>query len=381
MSIKKVNHRNGEMKWEVRTYENGRGSKRIRRRFDKKIEAEEFLFELEKELEQKERNPFQQNSFEGRTFKEESDYWFQDLKLRSSPGHTKRVAGILSEFQNKFPDLKILEVTPEFISKFQNEEKMRGLASATVDRKVSVVQSILNHSVKHRRIPMNPAFGIRKLQRALPEMQFWDKDEAISFLQKMNEKYPKGQKDRWVYIVYLLALNTGIRAGEIWGLKTMDVSKDGKVIFVRRQLNNITREFTLTKSKKARPVPLNPALLQELRDWIFQEGIPTEGTIFRNEHGGPVFHDNFADRRFEKDVKDWGGRRIRFHDMRHTATTLLIAAGVDIKTVKEICGHSDIKTTMNYIHLVPGNLERVSQLFSLQPAESEESSKNVLKFG
>jgi integrase len=380
MSVKKLVGKNGEVQWEVRMYEDGRGSKRVRRRFEKRIEAEEFLFELQKELEEKEKNPFQQNSFEGRTFQDESDYWVQDLLLRGSPGHIKRVQGILSEFKTKYADLPILKITPEFISKFQNEERMKGLTTATVDRKVSVIQSILNHSVKHRRIPMNPAQGIRKLQKGLPEMQFWDKEEATSFLQKMNDKYPKASKERWVYLVYLLALNTGMRAGEIWGLKVMDISKDGKMIFVRRQLNNITREFTLTKSKKARSVPLNPTLHLELRDWVQQERIGTDQTIFKNDHGGPVFHDNFADRRFMKDVKDWGGRRIRFHDLRHTATTLLISSGVDIKTVKEICGHSDIKTTMNYIHLVPGNLDRVSQMFSVLP-ETEEKSGNVLKFG
>jgi integrase len=380
MSVRKVITSKGEVKWEVRVYENGRGSKRVRRRFDRKIDAEDCLFQFEKQQEQKQQNPFQQSTFEGRTFLEESEYWLQDARLRSSPGHLKRVEGILGEFNSKFLNLQILKITPEFISKFQNEERMRGRAGATVDRKVSCVVAVLNHSVKHRRIPMNPAFGIRKLQKALPEMQFWDKEEATSFLQKMNEKYPKGSQSRWVYLVYLLALNTGMRAGEIWGLKVMDLSKDGKVIFVRRQLNNITREFTLTKSKKARSVPLNSTLNEELKFWIQQERIPIEGTIFRNEQGGPVFHDNFSDRKFEKDVKEWGGRRIRFHDLRHTATTLLIACGVDIKTVKEICGHADIKTTMNYIHMVPGNLDRVSQLFSVLPG-SENEPNNVIKFG
>lgn len=106
-------------------------------------------------------------------------------------------------------------------------------------------------------------------------------------------------------------------------------------------------------------------MLGELINLIHgQEG---ESPVFRNERGNPIDHDNFVDRRFDKDVKEWGGRRIRFHDLRHTATTLLIAAGIDIRTVKEICGHSDIKTTMNYIHLVPGQIEKVAECFSVAP--------------
>ena len=54
---------------------------------------------------------------------------------------------------------------------------------------------------------------------------------------------------------------------------------------------------------------------------------------------------------------------IRFHDLRHTATTLMISRGIDIKTVKEVCGHADISTTMNYVHMVAGSVERLSEIF------------------
>ncbi|MFN8845813.1 MAG: tyrosine-type recombinase/integrase, partial [Bdellovibrionales bacterium] len=92
---------------------------------------------------------------------------------------------------------------------------------------------------------------------------------------------------------------------------------------------------------------------------------------FRNEKGLPICHDNFSDRQFAKDLKAWGGKRIRFHDLRHTSTTLMIANGVDIKTVKEICGHADITTTMNYVHLLSGSIANVSKVFSLKPSFSE----------
>lgn len=76
-----------------------------------------------------------------------------------------------------------------------------------------------------------------------------------------------------------------------------------------------------------------------------------------------------------KNLKAWGGRPIRFHDLRHTATTLLIASGVDLKTVKEICGHADISTTMNYVHMVSGAIEKVALNFSITP--SKEVSRNL----
>jgi site-specific recombinase XerD len=57
--------------------------------------------------------------------------------------------------------------------------------------------------------------------------------------------------------------------------------------------------------------------------------------------------------------------------MRHTATTLLISSGVDLKTVKEICGHADIATTMNYVHMVSGAIEKVALNFSITPTKGE----------
>ena len=66
-------------------------------------------------------------------------------------------------------------------------------------------------------------------------------------------------------------------------------------------------------------------------------------------------------------MKLWNGRQIRFHDMRHTAITLMIANNVDLKTVKEIAGHTETNTTMGYAHLVGGSVERVSDMFGIGP--------------
>ncbi|MDZ4083130.1 MAG: tyrosine-type recombinase/integrase, partial [Bdellovibrionales bacterium] len=175
----------------------------------------------------------------------------------------------------------------------------------------------------------------------------------------------KDSTDRWVYVVYLLALNTAMRAGEIWGLKPSDLSRDGRSIQVRRQFNRVTLEMAPTKSKKSRLAPLNDELREEIEHLIKTKSIEADETIFMNELRNPVCHENFVKRQFLVDVKAWGGRSIRFHDLRHSATTMMIAGGIDLKTVKEICGHADIATTMTYVHLISGAVERVAQVFSV----------------
>lgn len=375
MSIRKVKCSSGLSRWEVRVYENGRGSKRISTKFDRKSDAEAWLVDFEKKKSERIRNPFSNISFEGRNFQEESGYWITDGENRFSPGHLVRSRATIKELLQKFGNLPLEKYTPEFLSTIQQSELRSGSSPATVNRKTEVITAILNHSVKHRRIPFNPSTGFRKLRKSQKEMGFWNLDEAQSFLAHISDKYPSGSKDRWVYAVYLLALNTALRAGEIWGLKACDILEKQNAIVVKRQFNRVISDFTPTKSRKPRAVPANKNLIAELKLLIRQKSIQDDETIFANDQRKPVCHDNFADRRFLKDLNSWGGRKIRFHDMRHTATTLMIANNVDLKTVKEICGHSDIATTMNYVHLVSGSIEKVALNFSISPSSPEEKSK------
>ncbi len=95
---------------------------------------------------------------------------------------------------------------------------------------------------------------------------------------------------------------------------------------MRRQFERVLGEYGPTKGKKTRVVPANEVLINELKG--ISSGVSKDHSLFRNEKGNPINHDNFTDRKFEKDLMAWGGRRIRFHDLRHTATTLLMASGV-----------------------------------------------------
>ena len=373
MSITRIKTKAGDTKWVVRLHESGRGSKRIKRAFDRKIDAEDFARAFQNCLADKKANPFSQKTFEGRTFKSEADYWFSDGKLRFAASHIKRIEGVFREILPIFGDLEIAQFTPEFLTAFQQQEKAKGLENATVNRKTEVITSIINHSVKHRRIPYSPAAGFRKLSVGTREMSFWTAEEAIGFLEVMNNRYKPRSASRWVYVVYFLALNTGMRAGEIWGLKAMDLSRAGFSILVRRQYNRVSNSFSQTKGKRGRSVPCNDVLRKEIFELIDKGSIKSDDTIFQTETGKPVCHDNFADRRFLADLKIWGGRVIRFHDLRHTAATLMIANGVDIKTVKEICGHADITTTMNYVHMLAGSVEKVARTFMVAPPTPEKA--------
>ncbi|MCH7518290.1 MAG: site-specific integrase [Candidatus Dadabacteria bacterium] len=137
--------------------------------------------------------------------------------------------------------------------------------------------------------------------------------------------------------IIVCALNTGMRRGEMLSLKWDKVNLDHKYI---------TLESTLTKAKKTRRVPINSIL----RDLLIElESKKQSDYVFTNEHGGEYLINSLG-YLFRKSLKRAGIKGFRFHDLRHTAATRMVEAGVPLFTVGQILGHSNPKTTMRYAH-------------------------------
>ncbi len=159
----------------------------------------------------------------------------------------------------------------------------------------------------------------KQLKETRDDIQCLTEEDAIGFLSFANQKYLREGSKRWIYVVYLLALNAGPRAGEIWGLKPRDIIENGELIHIQRQFDILKRIFRPTKGKENRRIPCNRELFEELKDLIRQKKIAADETIFQASNGNPVGHDNFVFRMFKPDLLEWGRRSIRFHDLRHTA--------------------------------------------------------------
>jgi integrase len=140
------------------------------------------------------------------------------------------------------------------------------------------------------------------------------------------------------------------------------------------QYNRVSKKFGPTKGKNHRHVPLNENLKDELLDLIEYNQVSADEPVFKSQDGVAVNHDSFNDR-FQGDIEAWGGRRIRFHDLRHTAITLMLAGGTDLKTVKEVCGHKDIVTTMNYVHMLGESVAKLSKTFDLSPLKTDKAKE------
>lgn len=367
MAIYKFVTTNGKVKWEVRYHVHGRGSKRVRRRFNTKADAEAHVYEQKIEEQKQMRSLQFTGSFVETSLQTEAEYWLRIKGDLFSPSHRQRVRGTLSKLLPKYGRLSPDRLHPGLLTQIQAGLLENGLRPASVNRDLEVITTILNFSTKQRRIPYNPSVGFEKLKEIRDDICFWEQEEAKSFLTFADQKYPFGSKERWVYVVYLLGLNTGMRAGEIWGLFSSDLKQSGEVLHIQRQFDRIQKQFRPTKGKENRKVPCNSRLLRELRALRNDSKSSLQTTVFRNREGHPINHDNFKKRKFDQDVQEWEGKKLRFHDLRHTAITLMIGSGLDVKTVQEIAGHRDLKTTMNYAHLLAERIRFAAKHFAVEP--------------
>ena len=188
------------------------------------------------------------------------------------------------------------------------------------------------------------------------------RDEAQAFLEAAHEFYPQS------YPLFLMALRTGLRKGELiavkWGDIQFGTNEDDPNRFILVQRNFVHGKFTTPKSKKSRRVDVSRELRQillELRDKrmleAFMKGETTiaDDLVFPSKAGTVLDHNNLVHYHFHPCLERAGLRRFRFHDLRHTFGSHLIQDGASLAYVKEQMGHSSIQVTVDtYGHLIPG---------------------------
>jgi integrase len=153
--------------------------------------------------------------------------------------------------------------------------------------------------------------------------------------------------------MYLTAAMTGLRQGELFALRWMDIDWLARKVRVRRSY--VRGRFGTPKSKRSsRAVPLADRVAREL-ELLFQasEFQGEEDLVFGHPHTGGPLDRSQVSKRFKSALKRAGVREVRFHDLRHTFGTRCAANGVAMRTIQEWMGHRDVKTTQIYADYAP----------------------------
>jgi integrase len=219
----------------------------------------------------------------------------------------------------------------------------------------------LTHAVLHRALRQALQLGLvtrnayASVQRPgyrAKTMQTLDKDQVSQLL-----KAAAGDR---LEALYVLAVMTGLRQGELLGLKWSDIDLQKRVLSVRRTLYELngkieTGEPKTDKGRRQVDLPvLAVSALQRHRAAMMVEGHRAAVYVFCDSEGNPLRKSNLINRSFRPLLTAAKLPRIRFHDLRHTAATLLLLAGENPKVVQERLGHATISITLDtYSHVLP----------------------------
>lgn len=263
--------------------------------------------------------------------------------------------------------IPLVNLTPIAIENFITILRDKGLSNESVKRIYSVVNASLNDAVRKELLAKNVASLIEKPKGSRKEIQVWDVEQVQRFLQVADG-------DR-LYIAFHLALMTGMRQGEILGLRWTDIDFNTKTIYVRQTLTHDGKEFQ-EKTKtllSTRPVAIDDETINALlrqKEVIARDkerakdSYVNHNLVVCTSKGTPVNPRNVL-RSLERLIAKANVPKITFHDLRHTHATLLLKQNVHPKIVSERLGHSTVKMTLDlYSHLLPNMQEEASKNLS-----------------
>jgi len=259
----------------------------------------------------------------------------------------------------------LIEITKLDIIKWRTKKLKKGIAPATVNRTTTSIKGVITKAVEWGLISSNPLAGLKSLKEdSSPNVRYLLNEEMTSLRNSLGLRDLRIKTQRENHIVWckargythprsllsqkfsdhiepmvLLAVNTGMRRGEIFNLKWSNIN------FSTKQLTVVGK---VSKPGNTRYIPLNKEVLNTLHLWKKQADSAV--LVFPNRVGTPFENINKAWRKLRNDA---GIKNFRFHDLRHHFASMLVMKHVDLNTVRELLGHSDIKMTLRYAHLAP----------------------------
>ena len=230
------------------------------------------------------------------------------------------------------------------VDRLESKWQPRGLSPKTVRNIHQILSSALKLAQEQRIILTNPAEGCALPKVEHREMKTLPVEQLQSFLREA--------KDSGVFELYYLELATGLRRGELLGLKWEDIDLEHGDLRVRRQIARINGKVVEAplKTKNAyRTLPLAEDTISILKEQ--KKKVGSSPWVFPSATGGPISPDSVL-HMLHRVLKRAGLPQVRFHDLRHTFATLALQNGVDIKTVSGMLGHFSAGFTLDtYAHV------------------------------
>jgi integrase len=264
------------------------------------------------------------------------------------------------------------------VEAFADTLMRKGLAPNSRVHTLNLLNSMFELAVNRDWVVRNPVRGVPRPRggTADPDIRYLTIEEVEAVLRAV----PDDELGRVERPLYLAAAMTGMRQGELLGLRWGDLDWEAKRIRVRRSY--VRGEFGTPKSRRSsRSVPLTDRLAAELQNyWANATEKRDEDPVFAHPSSrkpGTPLDGSRVLKRFKQALARAGVRDVRFHDLRHTFGTRMAAAGVPMRTLQEWMGHRDFATTLVYADCSPSAheaewIERAFAPPAIDPAGTRE---------
>ena len=306
----------------------------------------------------------------GTTLEEFLDEWLRTVSSSSSKStHFTYSWTVQKRIIPYIGNVKLMDLRPDRMQRFYVHLQKEGLSNHAVAVTHKTIRVAMNHAIKLGLIGRNPCAGTTPPKPEQTEMKFYDDRQVKSLL-----KTAKDIEDRF-YPLYYLAIHTGMRQAELIGLKWEDVDWNLSTIQVKRQVRHFkgaSYTFLEPKSKSGtRTIILGKQALEILKNHKREQEMLINSAgedwtcldlVFPSGAGTPITASNIR-RAFRKLLAVSGLPKIRFHDLRHTAASLMLNHGIPVLIVSNRLGHSKPSITIDvYGHLIPSRQEEAAHL-------------------
>jgi len=262
------------------------------------------------------------------------DFADEYLELHSKPNNKSWVKSDLQNIKALklyFTGKNLYEITPLLVDKFKTH-RIKEVAPATVNRNLACLKSMFNKAIEWGKAKENPVKKIKLFKENNKRLRYLEKEEIAKLLASCNGR---------VKPIVVVALNTGMRRGEILGLKWKDLDFRRNLIYLYN-----------TKNGEKREVPMN----EQVKTALIRVGKhPESPYVFCKANAEPC---KDIRKSFFTALKKAGIIGFRFHDMRHTFASHLVMSGIDLNTVRDLLGHKSLEMTLRYAHLSPNHKQR-----------------------
>jgi integrase len=282
------------------------------------------------------------------------------------------------------------------VEQWRTKRKKSGLKSSSLNRRITALKAAINWAVKRDIIESNPLVKIERLSErdTVTKVRYLTDEERERLMAALDEREEEMRASRdshneWkeeqksalssrlketafvdhLKPLILLSLSTGVRRTALLSLEWGDVNLAERTLLVRAATSKNERQYY---------VPLNDLAYETLSIWRRQSKRISPGSlVFPSPQTGEIM-DN-CNTAWENLRKRAGIENFRWHDMRHEFASQLVMSGVDLNTVRELLGHADLKMTLRYAHLAPGNkMQAVKELDKKRGARAEDQSETSM---